>query len=307
MQATLPFHGARLRVQNLRQPPLILGQKHRVSAPAVRPLEPPLIDLDRHRPDPRALDRFGIEAALKLGVLPLQPAGAITPVAAERMRDFRRARPALERALGPVICCRARRDDIERRIVGLRAPSLASRAACRTARVESCRGWSGGKLALATLAISAVVVLAAVSWPAALVAAVTAWSALTLISVTGLRLIAALAQVRHARQLGQTWASQRPMRHPEGTQPSISILVPLFDETNIAERLVARLARLEYPRHLLDILLILEADDARTRAALRTADLPGFMRIVEVPAGEVRTKPRAMNYALDFARGQTSF
>ncbi|RAK22978.1 glycosyl transferase family 2 [Salipiger aestuarii] len=40
-----------------------------------------------------------------------------------------------------------------------------------------------------------------------------------------------------------------------------------------------------------------------TRAALAQVDLPPWMRVIEVPDGTVTTKPRAMNYALRFARG----
>lgn len=258
----------------------------------------------QQRPDARALDRFGVEAALRWGVLPLLPAGAVTPVAAARLRDFRTAQPALERLLGPVICCRAPRDDIDRRIAEMRAPSLAQRAAWRTPDRESCRDWSGQRLAACVLALLAIVV--ALSWgaPDVLVGALTVWAVVTLVSVTGLRTVAALAQLRHARRHTHAWSSQRPLRRPSSDQPIISILVPLFDECDIAERLVSRLDSLEYPRDRVEVLLILEAGDARTRAALTRTDLPGWMRVVDVPPGNLRTKPRAMNYALDFARGE---
>lgn len=292
------------RVFAARRSPLILCQDRRIRAPLPHGAEPPLIDLTRHRPDPRALDRIGIETALQLGVLPLQPAGAVTPVVTEGYRQFRDARAKLERTLGPVICARAHRDDIERRILALRAPTLAARAALRTPESVSCRNWSGRRMAVALAAILTAIALVALAWPGVLIAALTVWAALTLISVTGLRLFAAVVEARHARRVGQTWASQRPLRHPSGRQPSISLLVPLYDERDIAGRLVDRLARLDYPRDRLDVLLILEADDTRTQKALEDADLPNWMRIVEVPTGKVRTKPRAMNYALDFARGE---
>lgn len=82
------------------------------------------------------------------------------------------------------------------------------------------------------------------------------------------------------------------------------MLVPLFKEAEILPSLVERMARLEYPRELLEICLVVEECDAKTRAALNTAALPGWFRVVVVPDGQPRTKPRAMNYALNFARGQ---
>jgi cellulose synthase/poly-beta-1,6-N-acetylglucosamine synthase-like glycosyltransferase len=80
-------------------------------------------------------------------------------------------------------------------------------------------------------------------------------------------------------------------------------MVPLFRESDIASRLVRRLARLDYPKELLDILLVVEDDDTLTQRALSAHRLPRWMRIVTVPTGPIRTKPRALNYALDFCRG----
>jgi cellulose synthase/poly-beta-1,6-N-acetylglucosamine synthase-like glycosyltransferase len=81
------------------------------------------------------------------------------------------------------------------------------------------------------------------------------------------------------------------------------MLVPLYNETAIADHLLARLADLDYPRELLDICLVLEADDQTTRATLGRTTLPRGIRAITVPTGQIKTKPRALNYALDFARG----
>lgn len=64
-----------------------------------------------------------------------------------------------------------------------------------------------------------------------------------------------------------------------------------------------RLARLDYPEDRLDICLVIEEDDKLTQDTLARAALPRGMRQILVPEGTVRTKPRAMNYALDFCRG----
>ena len=63
------------------------------------------------------------------------------------------------------------------------------------------------------------------------------------------------------------------------------------------------LGRLDYPRELLDICLVVEEDDTITQATIAGTRLPPWMRQVVVPRGGVQTKPRALNYALDFARG----
>ena len=85
--------------------------------------------------------------------------------------------------------------------------------------------------------------------------------------------------------------------------PTVTILVALYREENIASRLVERLQRLDYPKELLDVILVTEADDDITRATLSRTRLPQWMRVIPVPAGPIRTKPRALNYALPFAKG----
>ncbi len=81
-------------------------------------------------------------------------------------------------------------------------------------------------------------------------------------------------------------------------------MVPLLRESEIAETLVKRLSRLTYPKALLDVVLVLEEGDATTRATLERTELPKWMRVIEVPASDgLTTKPRALNYALDFCRG----
>ncbi|WP_223870700.1 glycosyltransferase family 2 protein [Salipiger aestuarii] len=99
-----------------------------------------------------------------------------------------------------------------------------------------------------------------------------------------------------ARAQGRTFIAAHAL-------PPVSVLVPLFREERIASSLIERLGRLDYPRAQLDVILILEAQDTMTRAALAQVDLPPWMRVIEVPDGTVTTKPRAMNYALRFARG----
>lgn len=90
---------------------------------------------------------------------------------------------------------------------------------------------------------------------------------------------------------------------PDAELPVYSVLVPLVDEAEVLGDLVASLSALDYPAAKLDVLLILEERDHKTPAALATRRLPPFMRTVVVPDGPPRTKPKALNYALAFARG----
>jgi cellulose synthase/poly-beta-1,6-N-acetylglucosamine synthase-like glycosyltransferase len=86
--------------------------------------------------------------------------------------------------------------------------------------------------------------------------------------------------------------------------PRVSVLVPLLREREIAAQLIDRLSRLTYPKSLLDVVLVLEESDSVTRKTIASTALPDWMSVIEVPAaGDLTTKPRALNYALDFCRG----
>lgn len=251
----------------------------------------------------RALDRIGLETALRNRLLPLESAGAVTPVACADPRDFHRLAPHLRSRLGPVSWRRKSARAIEAEILRLRAPYLARRAECRTPTPVSCRSWSGCATAHVLGGGLLIALGLALFAPLVFFTLIAFWAVLTLLGVTTLRLIGTLTSLRWARRTG-VWVSHRQDRMALRDLPTISLLVPLFDELDIAGRLVARLSQLDYPRDRLDVCLILEAGDLRTEAALRHAELPGWMRIVHVPPGPVRTKPRAMNYALDFSAGE---
>jgi cellulose synthase/poly-beta-1,6-N-acetylglucosamine synthase-like glycosyltransferase len=90
----------------------------------------------------------------------------------------------------------------------------------------------------------------------------------------------------------------------ERNLPTYTILVPVFREANIIAKLMNNLRRLEYPASKLDILLLIEEEDEETLAAARAARPPETVTFVIVPNGAPRTKPRACNVGLFFARGE---
>ncbi|MGE4372172.1 MAG: glycosyltransferase [Xanthobacter sp.] len=89
----------------------------------------------------------------------------------------------------------------------------------------------------------------------------------------------------------------------ERALPVYSILVPLYREAGVVPQLVAALGALDYPPEKLDIKLVVEADDAPTRAAIAATPLPTCMEEVAVANIGPRTKPKALDMALAFTRG----
>jgi glycosyltransferase XagB len=86
--------------------------------------------------------------------------------------------------------------------------------------------------------------------------------------------------------------------------PVYTIMVPAYNEPEVIEALVRALDAMAYPKSKLDIKLLLEADDQKTVIAARWAVTGEHMDIVTVPAADPRTKPKALNYGLQTARGE---
>jgi cellulose synthase/poly-beta-1,6-N-acetylglucosamine synthase-like glycosyltransferase len=86
--------------------------------------------------------------------------------------------------------------------------------------------------------------------------------------------------------------------------PVYTVLVPVYKEANIVADLMNNLKDLDYPRDRLEILLLMEEDDTETIAAARAAAPPATVRFVIVPDRLPKTKPKACNVGLFFARGE---
>jgi glycosyltransferase XagB len=85
--------------------------------------------------------------------------------------------------------------------------------------------------------------------------------------------------------------------------PTYSVLVPVFRETSVLSQLLHGLSCLNYPPEKLEIKIIVEEFDMNLRRALEKFDLPPRIEIIVVPHGVPQTKPRALNYALQFCHG----
>ena len=252
-------------------------------------------------PDSRLVDLLGPDACIRLGLVPWKGGGAATVVAVSNLARARDARAELEAALGPVRFAIASRAEIEEAVLAARGASLARRAEFRLPAASSVRGLRAriGMVIVGALVLFGLALHAA---PRATLAALTLWAVASLLATSILRAAAVVSQLAYIHGRRGGFASVRTAP-PDADLPVVSLLVPLFREREIAGRLVERLARLDYPPERLDVCLAVEADDETTREALSRAALPPWMRQIIVPPGTVRTKPRALNYALDFCRG----
>jgi glycosyltransferase XagB len=201
------------------------------------------------------------------------------------------------RRLGLRIVGYAEVHDLTAAARGVHGPFLLRRATLELARrmpqYSASRRMTGTQVmvfaACAVLTLNAATVLPAdIFWPAASLV-----SGSFFLSLIAIRLLCLL-----------------PPLHSKTEPPAItafpvySVLVPLFRETAVLSQLMGALARLRYPPEKLDIKLILEEEDFPMQAAVARLALPPWFEVIIVPAGRPQTKPRALNYALQFCRGE---
>lgn len=90
----------------------------------------------------------------------------------------------------------------------------------------------------------------------------------------------------------------------EQSLPIYTVLVPVYNEPEVIPILIDALRRLDYPHEKLDVLLLLEEKDLVTIQAARNARPPRYIRFIYIPDSQPKTKPKACNYGLAFARGE---
>ena len=259
---------------------------------------PARIDPLAEPPDPALIHCFGAGQCLQLGLCPWRRVGAVTVVLASRPGALYRHEGELTRVFGPVRIALVAEAVLQAAILAAASPGLVAEAEARVPLHLSSRRWDGRRLGQAGIALLAVTALALLCAPVLTLAALSLWAIFVLVVNMALKIAAAIAALR------------RPAPPPPGTAPVpmrlpvVSIIVALYRETEIIGALLQRLGRLDYPADLLDICLVLEDDDLQTRAMLDAAALPGNVQVIAVPQGTIRTKPRALNFALNFTRGQ---
>ena len=258
-----------------------------------------LASADELRRGAEELPGIDARSLIRRGIVPLRGADGQLRIAADRIEAARGLDdlPEALRNIAPII---APRREVQAAMAGAARTALTAAAEARPPAIESCRTWRASPTRRLALALSGIVlcIAASIFYPGAVFVTFAGWATLTLIISAGLKLAAVCS-----RLVAGTPEAVQPPLPPGAKLPKVSILVPLFRETEIAHALIARLTRLTYPKCLLDVILVLEENDDTTRSTLAQINLPAWMRAVVVPDGQPRTKPRAMNYALDFCEG----
>lgn len=181
--------------------------------------------------------------------------------------------------------------------VSRHAAALLARKAIaelRTIRPDSSARLSRFDLTCLPVFVGLAAVVAFMAGPAVIALAVATALALVFFGWTALRV---------ASMLVPAFQSRRPNAIADSELPVYSIIIALYHEAATVEGLVEALKAFDYPEEKLDIIFVVEPDDSETRLALAKLKLDPAFTIITAPKDGPRTKPKALNAALPFARG----
>lgn len=91
---------------------------------------------------------------------------------------------------------------------------------------------------------------------------------------------------------------------PENFWPTYTIFCPLYKEWQVVPQFVKAMEQLDYPKDKLQILFLLEENDSETIEKVTAAKLPPQFEVAIVPHSNPKTKPKAMNFGLQYASGE---
>lgn len=86
--------------------------------------------------------------------------------------------------------------------------------------------------------------------------------------------------------------------------PIYTILVPLYKELSKLRSIIKNISLINYPDSKLDVKIIIEDDDYLMIKEMALYNLPAYFHVILVPQSFPKTKPKALNYALEYSRGE---
>ncbi|MCX7374249.1 MAG: glycosyltransferase [Alphaproteobacteria bacterium] len=267
----------------------------------------PLADLIAEAPDAALLDAADRDAYLSLGVLPWKRAAngalllaALRPAAPDVLAWAMRRYP--HERLGwavtakfDVLWALQKRFDVladqeAREALHIATPELSAKQVITTP--QAVVGWAIGMLLLLALFLAPTTTLITLS------AAITLFYLLSF----GFRFLLTWKGAHHSVDVSVTDEEVAALK-PEDL-PVYTVLVPMYREAEVLPILVHSMRRMDYPLAKLDVKLVLEQDDNETIEAAKALKAEGVFEIIRVPTSYPKTKPKACNYALRFARGE---
>ncbi len=270
-----------------------LARPEAVATALASQIQTVFVDLDATPPEAGAMDGRDLDAYLRWGAAPWRTVEGAPVVAATDPDRAEAAVAALAPGRPDAKFVLTERRAFERMLRRECAAELAARASSRTPRRLSAR-WveRGAPRAVFAMAILGAAGVLAFNPDIAIPVLFSAALIMNIVNIS-LKLAAIMAPRMRAEPAAE-----------DGALPTITVIVALYREARMAAALIEAMEALDYPRERLDVIFVCEADDPETAAALEARNPPPWIRVLVAPAGGPKTKPRALNYALDFARGE---
>jgi cellulose synthase/poly-beta-1,6-N-acetylglucosamine synthase-like glycosyltransferase len=252
--------------------------------------------------DPAIGDPKLLAVCLEHGMAPWRREGSRLRFVAGDVVQARRGLRLLGIAEQPDTLAICDAETIAQALAAAHPDPVAQRAADRAPEMMSVRR-RDRPMRRAGLALACLLAALLWFWPMAGLAALFA-AALLMNALNAVLRVAALDRALRARPDPRAEVPEGALSLTKRLKPrKFTILVPLYHEADAAPVILDALTRLDWPPELLDVKLITEADDQTTRDTLRALNPPPYCQILTAPPGGPRTKPKALNFALDFAEG----
>ncbi len=264
------------------------------------------VDLDDGSLDEELVRRFSGQKLLAESWMPVRrlPDGAVL-VATSRVPDTERAADIAAQIGSPVKFAVASSWDLRNASLRIYQSEIADEAANELWKQNptlSARIVFSRSQAVGIIAFLVVLVGVGVFFPIPVLIGIIA--AISLIFLTGTVFKFAVAMIGAKYDVVERITQKEIDELTDDELPVYTVLVPVFREANIVGQLVKNLGGIDYPKHKLEILVLIEEEDSETLNAFNSADPPDYFHVVTIPKGHPQTKPRACNVGLFFATGE---
>jgi cellulose synthase/poly-beta-1,6-N-acetylglucosamine synthase-like glycosyltransferase len=260
------------------------------------------VDIIENPADTDLVNLAPYETWLSLGVMPWRLSQGVILVASSTGRLPEQARKILKKTGRELRIIHVDRWSIVQSLCRQYPEQMTTDATFRVAERLSCRTWRLRHRLAAAVPALAILLLCTISLSFGM-ALLTILATTSLLLFAGLRAAGFIAQMSSGGANMSTNIDNQPPPLPDKL-PKVSVLVPLYREAELATKLVKKILNLSYPKSRLQVILVLEQDDPVTHQVLQETDLPFWIQTATVPnIGRLRTKPRALNYALKLSDG----
>jgi cellulose synthase/poly-beta-1,6-N-acetylglucosamine synthase-like glycosyltransferase len=173
---------------------------------------------------------------------------------------------------------------------------LADRVPLVSARSLVSKGQRNAVIALAVLVVVGLILSARVTFTV-----IMAVFTLVYLFAVVYRVVLFLRSVRgHSVEVV---SDEDALRVPDTDLPFYTVMIAAYREASVIGKLIENIGQFEYPIDRLEVLLLIEEDDEETLETLSHIDAGPQFKLVVVPPGDPRTKPKALNFGLTMARG----